>query len=97
MSFKEKFAYSIYRAKAQHHKFHIVTPSPWPLVASLGALMLTTGSVMWFHGYESATFLVYMGLGLIVTIMFVWWRDVIRESTHLGYHTTVVLKGLKMG
>jgi cytochrome c oxidase subunit 3 len=97
MSFKEKFAYSIYRAKAQHHKFHIVTPSPWPLVASLGALMLTTGSVMWFHGYESASFLVYMGLGLIVTIMFVWWRDVIRESTHLGYHTTVVLKGLKMG
>lgn len=97
MSFKEKFIYSIYRAKAQHHKFHIVTPSPWPLVASLGALMLTTGSVMWFHGYESASSLVYMGLGLIITIMFVWWRDVIRESTHLGYHTTVVLKGLKMG
>jgi cytochrome c oxidase subunit 3 len=97
MNFRDKFIYSIFRAKAQHHRFHIVTPSPWPLIASLGALMLTTGAVMWFHGYESGTTLLYTGLTIILGIMFVWWRDVIRESTHLGYHTSVVLRGLRMG
>lgn len=94
---KNQFLYSIYRAKAQHHRFHIVTPSPWPLVASLGALMLTTGSVMWFHGFEPSTTLVYTGLTTILAVMFVWWRDVVREATQLGYHTSVVLRGLRMG
>jgi hypothetical protein len=71
MNFRDKFIYSIFRAKAQHHRFHIVTPSPWPLIASLGALMLTTGAVMWFHGYESGTTLLYTGLTIILGIMFV--------------------------
>lgn len=97
MTFQEKFIYSIFRAKAQHHKFHIVTPSPRPFLASLGALMITTGAVMLFHGFESASTLLYLGLTVILAIMFVWWRDVIRESTHLGYHTIPVLRGLRMG
>lgn len=97
MSFREKFIYSIFRAKAQHHRFHIVTVSPWPLLASVGAFMLTTGAVMLFQGYESASTLIYMGLSIILSIMYVWWRDVIRESTLLGYHTSIVLRGLRMG
>jgi len=52
---------------------------------------------MLFHGYESSTTLMYTGLTIILAIMFVWWRDVIRESTHLGYHTKIVLRGLRMG
>lgn len=94
---KNKFLYSVLRAKQQHHRFHIVTPSPWPLFASLGALMLTTGAVMFFHGFESGASLMYIGLLVILSIMFVWWRDVVRESTILGYHTSVVLQGLRMG
>lgn len=94
---RNKFLYSILRAKQQHHRFHIVTPSPWPFFASLGALMLTTGAVMVFHSFEDGPSLMYSGLILILLIMFVWWRDVVRESTYLGYHTSVVLKGLRMG
>lgn len=33
---------------------------------------------------------------LIITAAY-WWRDVIRESTFLGYHTSVVQKGLRLG
>tara|TARA_A100001037_G_C14793441_1_gene475653 strand:- start:31 stop:660 length:630 start_codon:yes stop_codon:yes gene_type:complete len=29
--------------------------------------------------------------------MFVWWRDIIRESTYQGHHTTTVQAGLKSG
>jgi heme/copper-type cytochrome/quinol oxidase subunit 3 len=29
--------------------------------------------------------------------MYVWWRDVIRESTFAGYHTKQVQYGLRLG
>lgn len=35
----------------QIHPFHLVDPSPWPLLASVGALSATSGGVMWFHDY----------------------------------------------
>lgn len=31
------------------HQFHLVDPSPWPLLASLGAFMLTAGGVSYMH------------------------------------------------
>ena len=30
----------------QKHPFHLVDPSPWPLVASIGGLGMTFGGVM---------------------------------------------------
>jgi hypothetical protein len=36
---------------AQRHAFHLVDPSALPLLTSIGALCLTTGSVLYFHGY----------------------------------------------
>ena len=34
---------------------------------------------------------------MILYTMFVWWRDIIRESTYQGHHTTTVQAGLKSG
>ena len=36
---------------AQRHAFHLVDPSALPLLTSIGALCLTSGSVLYFHGY----------------------------------------------
>jgi len=36
----------------QRHGFHLVDPSVMPLISALSALTLTTGSVMYFHGYQ---------------------------------------------
>jgi hypothetical protein len=36
---------------AQRHAFHLVDPSALPLLTSISALCLTTGSVLYFHGY----------------------------------------------
>ena len=33
-----------------NHPYHLVDPSPWPLVGSMSALLLTGGGVMWMHG-----------------------------------------------
>jgi len=36
----------------QFHPFHLVDPSPWPYVGSMSTLGLTTGGVMYMHGYK---------------------------------------------
>jgi len=36
----------------QRHAFHLVDTSIMPLLSSLSALSLTTGSVPFFHGYS---------------------------------------------
>jgi len=80
-----------------YHPFHLVDPSPWPFVGSLGALGLTTGGVMYFHSYQYGDLLWFSSLTLIILVMIVWWRDVIREASFQGHHTLVVQRGLKLG
>lgn len=82
---------------SQKHSFHLVDPSPWPIVAAMGALMLTFGGVLYMHGYFGGKFLLNFGLLMILFMMYVWWRDVIREGTFEGQHTKSVQTGLKMG
>jgi cytochrome c oxidase subunit 3 len=41
--------------------------------------------------------LLSLGLAMIIYSMFVWWRDVVRESTFMGHHTSLVQLGLRYG
>uniref|UniRef100_UPI0030E09D99 cytochrome c oxidase subunit III n=1 Tax=Pilargis wolfi TaxID=3023926 RepID=UPI0030E09D99 len=75
--------------------FHLVEFSPWPLTGSMGALMLTIGLTSWFHGHSMTC--MYMGIILILITMLQWWRDIIREGTYQGHHTSHVAKGLRWG
>lgn len=81
----------------QRHGYHLVDPSPWPLIAAFSALMFTFGGVLYFHGYMGGVFLWRFGFAMILFMMFCWWRDIIREGTFEGQHTEVVQNGLKMG
>jgi len=82
---------------SQKHPFHLVDPSPWPLFASLSALSLTFGGVMYMHGYSSGFLLFLTGFLSILYTMFVWWRDIVREGTFEGQHTFAVQEGLRQG
>jgi cytochrome c oxidase subunit 3 len=79
------------------HTFHLVTPSPWPIVISFSSLILTVGAVMYFHSYKFGSFLLPLGFILIILYKFLWYKDVIREGTFLGDHTFAVQKGLRYG
>jgi len=79
------------------HSFHLVDPSPWPFIAGSSALMLTFGFVLYFHGYNGGVFLFHLGGFTLLLVMFVWWRDIIREGTYEGQHTKSVQSGLKLG
>jgi len=86
------------------HDYHLVNPSAWPLLASVGALIMAFGAIIWMRslgGGEglfglsgSAGF--FVGLMWVVAISFFWWRDIIREA-HAGDHTPVVQLHLRYG
>nr|YP_003457236.1 cytochrome c oxidase subunit III [Echinocardium cordatum]CBH40171.1 cytochrome oxidase subunit II [Echinocardium cordatum] len=80
---------------AHQHPYHLVDQSPWPLTGAISALMMTSGLILWFHTGTLA--LLVAGLILLITTMINWWRDVVRESTFQGWHTTVVENGLRYG
>nr|AWV83320.1 cytochrome oxidase subunit III [Meimuna oshimensis] len=78
-----------------NHPFHLVNCSPWPLTASIGAMTFVSGMIMMFYNVNFN--LLYLGMMILLLTMMQWWRDVSRESTFQGLHTTIVTNGLKMG
>jgi cytochrome c oxidase subunit 3 len=81
-------------AHEKDHDYHILAPSPWPVLGALAAFVMLFGAVLAFHGHGAALF----GVGLlgVLYVMYAWWSDVIRES-RVGDHTPVVQIGLRYG
>jgi len=77
--------------------YHIVHVSHLLLSTSVGVLLITSGFVCYMHRVVNGMFLVILGLSILILSLFVWWRDVIRESTYQGNHTLIVQRGLKIG
>jgi cytochrome c oxidase subunit 3 len=83
------------------HPYHLVDPSPWPLMGAFSGLVLFSGAVMFMH--ELSLFGIpgawWMGAGglLVLATMYFWWRDVIREGEFQGHHSPVVQLGLRYG
>lgn len=88
---------SIFNIKTHRHPYHLVDPSPWPLIASFGCFFFTFGLVMFFHGYLGSTLMMSTGFLTILFVMYTWWRDIVREATYEGQHTTQVQTGLRAG
>nr|YP_009681748.1 cytochrome c oxidase subunit III [Eustenogaster scitula]ARO89843.1 cytochrome c oxidase subunit III [Eustenogaster scitula] len=78
-----------------NHPFHIVSVSPWPIIISFSLLFLPLNLLSFLNNMKFTKFLI--NILLILLIMFLWWRDVIRESTFMGFHTKNVYKLMKMG
>ncbi|MFC7399454.1 cytochrome c oxidase subunit 3 [Chelatococcus sp. GCM10030263] len=81
-------------AHAKHHDYHLVNPSPWPLVGSLSAFIMAVGAVLWMKtleigGLHLGPYIFGAGfLGVLYT-MLSWWTDVVHEA-NTGDHTRVV-------
>ena len=95
---------------APHHDYHLVNPSPWPLVSSFAVTVMMVGAVVWMKGLvgddagpvaaallgEGEKALFIAGFVGVLVSMFAWWADVIKESK-AGDHTPVVSIGLRYG
>ena len=80
---------------SQQHQYHLVDPSPWPLVGSIASLVLVAGTLMWF--VDKGVWVLVLGLLMVLGTMFFWWRDVVNEAEHQGHHSPIVQIGLRYG
>ena len=81
-------------AHEKNHDYHILNPSIWPLLGSLGGFAMLFGAVLWMH--DVTPFLFLAGLAAVLYVMFGWWSEVVAES-RVGDHTPVVRIGLRYG
>lgn len=84
-------------AHAPKHPYHLVNPSPWPMVISLTLLVMVTGGVMFMHNIAHGGSILALGLLGTLGVMYAWWRDVIREGIHDHAHNATVQGGLRFG
>ncbi|MEQ8369922.1 MAG: cytochrome c oxidase subunit 3, partial [Alphaproteobacteria bacterium] len=84
-----------YESTGRKHPYHLVEPSPWPLVGALAAGLTAAGLVVFMH--TGAFWLLIIGGLLVAATMIVWWRDVVEEATFRRLHTKVVQIGLRYG
>ena len=63
----------------QKHQFHLVEPSPWPAIGSAAGFTLALGGAMYMHDYLYSGYILIAGFLMLLTVMFFWWRDVIRS------------------
>jgi cytochrome c oxidase subunit 3 len=94
-------------AHKPNHDYHLVDPSPWPALASLGALIMAIGAIglmRWNAGGQlvlggidlTTPWIFVVGFVIVLYTMFAWWRDTIKEA-HAGFHTRVVSLHLRYG
>lgn len=79
----------------QNHPFHLVDYRPWPITASIGTITSITGLIIWFNKNNLNLF--FIGNIIIILTLYQWWRDIIRERTFQGIHTSNVQKSIKLG
>jgi cytochrome c oxidase subunit 3 len=75
--------------------YHLVDPSPWPLIGAAGGGMTVLGII--FAARYANYILLALGAAVVLGVMFFWWRDVLKESRTAGLHTPVVRLGLRYG
>ncbi|WP_028035514.1 cytochrome c oxidase subunit 3 [Chelativorans sp. J32] len=96
-------------AHVKKHDYHIIDPSPWPFIGSVGALVMALGGVAWMKSLQGTSFPIFgidlagarfwiflVGVLIVLYTMFSWWGDTIREGQE-GHHTRVVSLHLRYG
>jgi len=89
------------------HDYHIIDPSPWPFIASAGAFIMMIGLVGFMRYASGGQFIMfgvdfagpwifYVGLAIVLYVMYAWWSDTIKEGQE-GAHTRVVSLHLRYG
>lgn len=84
-----------YGTTGKPHPFHIVKPSPWPLLSSFAALALAVSAVHYFH--DNVLWPLLVSAAALIGVSALWFRDIIRESMENGVHNRIIQTGFRYG
>jgi cytochrome c oxidase subunit 3 len=85
---------------AVKHDYHLVKPSPWPILGSLSMLLMVFGAAGYLKGFwfieKGTAWAPAPGFVALVFVLVGWWGDVLKES-RAGDHKEVVQISLRYG
>lgn len=81
----------------QEHPFHLVEPSPLPIITAFSLLTLLSGTVMFIHNFKLGEYIAPLGLISLVICLYSWWKTVIKEGAIEQHHSNPVRMGLRIG
>lgn len=76
-------------ATHQESYYYVPGPSAWPLVGSIALLLMATGAVLTMNGLGAGMPTLLAGTGVLLYMMFGWFRKVIGESQTGAYNQRV--------
>lgn len=82
--------------KEKGHPFHLVDPSPWPILTAFALMLLAIGAIMFMHEYRFGLYVFGAGFLSVIFCLYSWWGDVIKEGLQ-KHHTHAVQTGFKIG
>ena len=69
--------------------YYVPQPSHWPITGSCALLLMAFGATFWLNSYAAGPWLVLVGFGVLLTMLFGWFGRVIDESEHHLYNHRV--------
>src|SRR5690606_2900834 len=82
-----------------HHDadiYYVPHGSRWPVFASVALFVLMVGFASWLNDTSWGEPVFYVGLAGLVFVLFLWFRDVVRESL-AGHYNKQVDVSFRMG
>ncbi len=76
--------------------YYVPNGSHWPIVGSIGMFTMLAGAANFMNGSDSSVYFLYIGLGILIFMMFGWFGTVITESEN-GVYNAQVDRSFRMG
>lgn len=84
-------------AHEQQHPYHLVDPSPMPLLTSFSLMIMLVGGALTLHEEPSGFYVLAAGVVCVLACCYFWWKDVVVEAIRDKAHTSAVQLGLRVG
>ncbi len=79
------------------HPYHIVDPSPWPIATAFILLFVALSALAVIREVAFGLLFLVISTLALVTIVCLWWRDVIKEALIQKQHTDAVRSSIRIG
>jgi cytochrome c oxidase subunit 3 len=77
-------------------RYYVPHGSPWPIIGSLGLLLLMVGASSWLNGADLGFWIMWAGVATIIGMLMGWFGTVIGESQS-GLYNAQVDQSFRMG
>lgn len=91
-----------YTTTGKPHPYHILNPSPWPLVGAFAGGLFALGMILYMHDVKMGSIDfgmkgLVLGVIAVLAVMVLWWRDVIYEAVVEKAHSPIAQIGMRYG